>query len=138
MYLLTNPATYLKAQLEVDEVVGSRAIDVQDLGKMKYLNAVLREAARLSPTVPVMQKEINAPQAGTPVHLAGRYEVQPTDTIVLLMSQAQRDPKVWGETADDFEPERMLDENFDRMSAQYPGAWKVRRFLSALCTVLTI
>jgi cytochrome P450/NADPH-cytochrome P450 reductase len=34
------------------------------------------------------------------------------------------DPNVFGETANEFEPERMLDENFERLTKQYPDCWK--------------
>jgi cytochrome P450 / NADPH-cytochrome P450 reductase len=125
MYLLTNPHTYLKAQREVDEVIGSRAIEPSDLSKLKYLNAVLREAARLSPTVPVLQKSIQPELASQINMLAGKYQILPDDRLVVLLAKAQTDPKVWGDTAREFEPERMLDENFDAIMAQYPGSWKV-------------
>jgi len=125
-HLLKNPQTYLRAQKEVDDVIGKRSIEVKDLQNLKYLNAVLRETARLSPTVPVLQKQVNPALAHEVVTVDnGRYRIEPDDYIVLLMSKCQTDPKVWGDNAHDFEPERMLDENFDKVLAQYPGAWKV-------------
>ncbi|KAJ9614968.1 hypothetical protein H2200_001042 [Cladophialophora chaetospira] len=122
MQLLRNPDAYLKAQKEVDEVIGERGIVAGDIHKLKYLNAVLRETSRLNPTVPVLQKRA-APNTALAT-LDGRYVVEPTDHVVVLIGQAQRDPKVWGETADDFNPDRMLDENFDMVTAEYPGSWK--------------
>lgn len=44
---------------------------------------------------------------------------------MVLLSKAQKDPSVWGDDADEFKPERMLDEPFDEIMAQYPGSWKV-------------
>lgn len=127
MHLLKNPHTYLKAQKEIDDMIGSRSIEASDINKLRYLNAVLRETARLSPTVPILQKQVNPAIAHEVVTLDnGRYKVEPGDNITILISKAQRDPKVWGETADEFEPDRMMDENFDRISTQYPGCWKVR------------
>lgn len=125
MYLLSNPSAYLKAQEEVDRVIGQRSIEVKDINKLSYLSAVLRESIRLSPTVPVLQKSVNPAIANEHVLLGGKYLINPTDQLVALLSKAQRDPKVWGETAEDFKPERMLDENFDQISNQYPGSWKV-------------
>jgi cytochrome P450/NADPH-cytochrome P450 reductase len=110
----------------VDEVIGKRSIEVSDIQNLKYLNAVLRETARLSPTVPVLQKHVNPAIAHEVVTVDnGRYRIDPTDHIIVLMSKCQTDAKVWGDNAEDFEPERMLDENFDKVMAQYPGAWKV-------------
>lgn len=54
------------------------------------------------------------------------YVVTPSDRLMVLLSKAQRDPSVWGDDADEFKPERMLDESFDKVMAQYPGSWKVR------------
>lgn len=128
-YLLKNPHTYLKAQKEVDEVIGTRAIEVEDITKLKYLNAVLRETARISPTVPVVQKKVNPDIAHNIVTVdGGRYRIEADDHVVVLLGKAQRDPKVWGETAEDFDPDRMTDENFDRIMAEHPGCWKVSNY----------
>lgn len=123
-HLLKSPRAYFKAQAEVDQVVGRRAIEFADLKNLSYLNAVLRETARLTPTVPVLQKEISHDLSHQVVTLNG-YVVTPLDTLMVLLSKAQRDPTVWGGDADDFKPERMLDESFDEVMAQYPGSWKV-------------
>ncbi|KIX92788.1 uncharacterized protein Z520_11451 [Fonsecaea multimorphosa CBS 102226] len=125
MQLLKNPDTYLKAQKEVDEVIGNRSIEASDISKLKYLNAVLRETARLTPTVPVLQKQINPAIVHQIVTVDnGKYRIEANDNIVILLGKAQKDPKVWGDTAEDFDPDRMLDENFDRITAEYPGCWK--------------
>jgi cytochrome P450/NADPH-cytochrome P450 reductase len=41
-----------------------------------------------------------------------------------LLAKSQLDPAVFGETARDFIPERMLDENFDRLNKEFPNCWK--------------
>ncbi|KPI37800.1 uncharacterized protein AB675_184 [Cyphellophora attinorum] len=98
--MLRNPETYFKAQAEVDRVVGQRAIQFEDIKDLHYLNA---EASIVT--------------------LDG-YVVKPEDRIIVMLAKAQRDPKVWGDDADQFKPDRMLDENFERISAQFPGSWK--------------
>jgi cytochrome P450/NADPH-cytochrome P450 reductase len=126
MHLLKNANAYLKAQKEIDEVIGSGAIEADDLHKLKYLNAVLRETSRISPTVPALQKRTNPTTTHQILTVEnGQYMLEPTDHIIILMGKAQQDPKVWGDTAEDFNPDRMLDENFDRINAEYPGCWKV-------------
>ncbi len=128
--LLKNPHTYLKAQKEVDDVIGRRSIEASDIKNLKYINAVLRETARMTPTVPVLQKQVNPALAHEFVTIGGgRYKIEPTDNIIILMGKAQRDPKVWGETAEEFDPERMSDDNFDKISAEFPGCWKVSNAL---------
>lgn len=47
LMLLQNPTAYLKAQKEVDDVVGKETVTAKHLPKLNYLNAVLRETMRL-------------------------------------------------------------------------------------------
>jgi cytochrome P450 / NADPH-cytochrome P450 reductase len=124
MELMRHPDAYLKVQREVDDVIGSRAIEVSDIPKLSYINAVLRETARLRPTVPVLQKHANMVTARGFATLGG-YHVEPSDHIVVLLGKAQQDPLVWGEDASEFVPDRMLDENFDRITQEFPNSWKV-------------
>lgn len=51
----------------------------------------------------------------------------PNQTIIAILPAIHRDPDVWGEDADEFKPERMLDEN---LSALPKNAWKVRIYIS--------
>lgn len=50
--LLKNPESYFKAQQEVDRVVGRGRMKAEHLKELKYINAVLRETLRLTPTAP--------------------------------------------------------------------------------------
>ncbi|KAM8921100.1 cholesterol 24-hydroxylase-like [Pelodytes ibericus] len=53
MELARHPEILEKVQAEVDEVIGSkRDLDYDDLGKLQYLNQVLKETLRLYPTAP--------------------------------------------------------------------------------------
>ncbi|ORY02372.1 cytochrome P450 [Clohesyomyces aquaticus] len=118
-YLLKNPEAYHKAQQEVDDVIGKGAINVEHLSKLPYINAVLREVLRLSPTAPVIS--LHAKEDTT---LGGKYPVTKDTPIVALFSKIHRDPTVWGEDAEDFKPERMLDAEFDRVNKEFPNCWK--------------
>lgn len=131
--MLKNPETYFKAQEEVDRVIGNRAIEFNDIKNLHYLNAVLRETMRLRPTVPVMSKGVHPDRKKDVVTLNG-YVVKPDDVFVILLGKGQRDPTVWGDDADLFKPDRMLDDNFDKIMEQYPGSWKVSCFRLLLCT----
>lgn len=55
--------------------------------------------------------------------IGGKYPVKPGEQLVAFIPLSQRDPFVFGPTADDFEPERMLDENFDRIQKEFPNSW---------------
>ncbi|TVY56947.1 Bifunctional cytochrome P450/NADPH--P450 reductase [Lachnellula cervina] len=121
MYLLKNSSTYLKAQKEVDDAVGKGPINLEDLKKLKYLTACLREALRLSPTATALSKKIN-PESHQPFTFLNKtYKVESADRIFVLLGKSQRDPAVYGEDAAEFKPERMLDEDFNTLP---DGAWK--------------
>jgi cytochrome P450/NADPH-cytochrome P450 reductase len=118
-YLLKSPAAYESAQSEVDRVVGKGPINVDHLTKLPYLNAVLRESLRLQPTAPAMSVQ---PKKDTTI--GGKYEVKKGQSLVVLFPKLHRDPVVWGEDAEEFRPERMLDEEFERRNKEYPNCWK--------------
>ena len=117
--LIGHPDAYRKAQKEVDDVIGTGPITVEHVTKLPYINAVLRETLRLSATIPVISVTAKKEEV-----LGGKYRMKPGEDIALLLAKSQHDPRVFGDTAGDFVPERMLDENFDRLMKEYPDCWK--------------
>lgn len=117
-YLLKHPAAYEKAQQEVDDKIGKGPITVDHLTKLPYLNAVLRESLRLSPTAPAISV---TPREDTT--LDGKYPVKAGAPIVALFPMIHRDPLVYGEDAGEFRPERMIDEEFERRNKEFPNSW---------------
>lgn len=122
-YLLKNPSAYKKAQEEVDTVIGRRKITVEDLSKLPYINAVMRETLRLKSTAPVFAVHAHPEKnKEAPVTLGnGKYVLNENEPIAIILSKLHRDPKVYGPDADEFKPERMLDENFEKLPK---NAWK--------------
>ncbi|KAL4787174.1 cytochrome P450 [Aspergillus varians] len=117
--LLRHPETYRKAQQEVDEVVGQEVIEVSHLSKLPYINSVLRETLRLNATIPLFTVE-----AFEDTLLAGKYPVKAGETIVNLLAKSHLDPQVYGDDAQDFKPERMSDEVFNKRQTEFPNSWK--------------
>lgn len=122
-FLLKTPHAYQKAQEEVDRVIGRRKITVEDMSKLPYITAVMRETLRLKPTAPFIALHAHPDKnKEDPVTLGGgKYFLHKNEPVILMLSKMQRDPKVYGADADEFRPERMLDENFDRLPK---NAWK--------------
>lgn len=122
-YLLKTPGAYKKAQEEVDTVIGKRKIAVEDMSKLPFLTALLRETLRLKPTAPMIGIHAHPTKnKESPVTLGGgKYVLNEDEPIILMLGKMQRDPKVYGPDADEFRPERMLDENFEKLPK---NAWK--------------
>ncbi|KAJ5908057.1 Oxidoreductase FAD/NAD(P)-binding [Penicillium taxi] len=112
-----------KVQEEVDRIIGRRKITIEDLSKLPYITAVLRETLRLSPPAPVIHVGAYENKDNhEPVTLGGgKYVLHENEPIALLLGKVHRDPKIYGADADDFRPERMLDEEFEKLPK---NAWK--------------
>ncbi|KAL1848448.1 hypothetical protein Plec18170_008046 [Paecilomyces lecythidis] len=115
-YLMKTPDIMAKATQEIDEVVGDQELTVEHLSKLKYINAILRETLRLMPTAPGFTVTPYKQEV-----IGGKYEVKPGDSIDVFLAAVHRDPAVYGSDADEFCPERMFDENFQKLPA---NSWK--------------
>jgi cytochrome P450/NADPH-cytochrome P450 reductase len=118
-YLISNPGAYVIAQKEVDDVVGNAVITPAHLTRLPYVNAVLRESLRLSPTVPAI-----ALAAKEDTILGGKYHIKAKAPIIALLPAIHRDHRVYGSDADAFRPERMLDKEFNQRNQDFPNCWK--------------
>ncbi|TGO52740.1 hypothetical protein BCON_0136g00280 [Botryotinia convoluta] len=113
---------YNAAQREVDQVVGRGPVRVEHLNKFEYLNGVLRESLRLTPTAPLVSKRLVKGVSGEKATLSrGKYKIEPTDKIIVLLGAVQQDPNVYGSDANEFKPERMMGDNFKNLPS---AAWK--------------
>ncbi|KAI0075350.1 bifunctional P-450/NADPH-P450 reductase [Panus rudis PR-1116 ss-1] len=125
-YLLRSPDTMLKLREEIDTNIGDRPMKPTDLHKLPYLLAVLRETLRLAPTAPARTV---APLEDTTLK-GGKYFVQKDQAITLNIYMIHRDPAVWGDDAEEFRPERMLDGKFEALP---PNAWQPFGFGMRAC-----
>ncbi|KAL5593009.1 hypothetical protein FOBRF1_012111 [Fusarium oxysporum] len=117
--MLKNPQTYQKAQQEVDTIMGRDPITVDKLSKLRYVPAVLRETLRQCSPIPGISLE-----ASEDTLLGGKYAVKKGEPIIAVLPRAHIDPAVFGEDANEFKPERMLDDNFYRLQNEFPNCWK--------------
>lgn len=119
-HLMKNPEYMRKAQEEVDRVVGKGPVKFEHMSKLPYLEAVFRESLRLNPTAPAFTVESHESMSG-PIVLAGKYYIPPKAPIIAVLPAVARDATVFGADADEFRPERMYGENFNKLPA---NAWK--------------
>jgi len=110
--LCKYPDVAAKARAEVEEVCGEEEITYDTVNRLRYLQAVLNEALRLYPSVPLDLK------------FALKDDVWPDGTIVrrgnIVMYNIYslgRDTGIWGADAEQFRPERWLE--MDRLPDSY-------------------
>ncbi|KAJ4518381.1 hypothetical protein HRR90_009372 [Exophiala dermatitidis] len=114
--LLKNPEAYQRAQKEVDTVVGDEPVTIQHLSRLEYLNAILRETLRLHPPAPAFTVKAKQDEV-----IGGKYHVTKDMALVSFLMAIHQDPAVYGEDAQQFRPERMMNEPFSKLP---PNAWK--------------
>ncbi|KAK4493587.1 hypothetical protein PRZ48_015254 [Zasmidium cellare] len=106
-YLCKHPSAYRKVQQEIDEYYKSknlqRPITYQQTLELPFFCAVVREATRLFPSIG-FQLLRYAPED---IRVDGKTIPAGTAVGMSPMS-ANRDPKVWGDDAEDFNPSRWL------------------------------
>lgn len=113
--LLRNPDVVARARRELDAVAPGRQLTAQDLHRLEYVQAVVRESLRLSFAAPGFNIEPIPCESGAPVLLAGgKYQVAHNQAIIIVMAGVNRDASVFEDPLA-FKPERMMGEQFERL-----------------------
>nr|QBS13810.1 9,13-epoxy-labd-14-ene hydroxylase [Marrubium vulgare] len=106
--LLRHPIVMKKLQKEVREIVKNKQdITDEDLGRMSYLKAVIKETLRTHPPIPLLVPRI----ARNDVKVKG-YDVSAKTVVMINAWAIGRDPASWDEP-EKFKPERFLDSTVD-------------------------
>lgn len=122
--LLLHPEAYRKLQQEVDSVVGSGPVTADHLNQLPYVKACLRETLRLNPPSAGFSLSVPGEDGSSePILLGGKWLVKRNQPVFILTPGLHRDPTAFGDDADEFKPERMLEDNFKKLP---PGSYKVR------------
>ncbi|KAL0341603.1 UNVERIFIED_CONTAM: cytochrome [Sesamum calycinum] len=106
--LIRNPRTMKTLQNEVREVAGTKEeISEDDLEKMHYLKAVIKECLRLHSPVPLL-----IPRQSTQDTKVMGYDIAAGTQVIVNAWAIARDPSLW-ENPEEFHPERFLGTNTD-------------------------
>ncbi|KAL0341604.1 UNVERIFIED_CONTAM: cytochrome [Sesamum calycinum] len=106
--LIRNPRTMKTLQNEVREVAGMKEeISEDDLEKMHYLKAVIKESLRLHSPVPLL-----VPRESTQDTKVMGYDISAGTRVIVNAWAIARDPSLW-ENPEEFHPERFLDTSVD-------------------------
>ncbi|KAL1845569.1 hypothetical protein Plec18170_009704 [Paecilomyces lecythidis] len=103
-YILKNAQVYRELQSEIDSSGISIPVAYQDVRSLAYLDAVIREAMRMHPGVG-MPLERYAPEGG--LHAFG-YHIPEGVKVGMNPWVTSADRDVFGSDAEDFRPERWL------------------------------
>lgn len=119
-YLLaTHPQVLEKAYQEVEEVLGndlSLKPTYQQIQSLRYIPQILLETLRLYPTAPGFGVYATKDTFITPKH-----PIKKRQPIIVVASCLHRDKTVWGENANDFNPEHFTPE---AIAQRDPDAYK--------------
>lgn len=118
-YLSRDPEVLAAAHAEADAVLGPDRDAVptfEQVARFRYLRRVLDEALRLWPTAPAFGR---APHET--VTLSTGQVMRPQDWAIVLLPSVHRDPAVWGDDAERFDPDRFLPE---RSRGRMPHTYK--------------
>ncbi|XP_021890178.1 LOW QUALITY PROTEIN: cytochrome P450 71A26-like [Carica papaya] len=106
--LLRHPKVMKKLQNEVRTTAGTKSnVLEEDLGKMKYLKAVIKEVLRLHPPLPLLIHR----ESIKDVNIKG-YDIAEGTQVLINAWAIGRDPESW-EEVEEFKPERFLDSCVD-------------------------
>ncbi|XP_048007490.1 cytochrome P450 4V2-like [Leguminivora glycinivorella] len=104
--LARHPEVQNKLHHELDMIFGDsdRDLTVEDLPKLQYLEAVVKETLRLYPPVPVTAREVT-----DNVTLPSGITLVNGLSVILNIWATHHNPSFWGADAEQFRPERFLE-----------------------------
>ena len=120
-FLLNHPDVLEKAYAEVDRVLGKDIATTPtfaQINQLEYVRAILLESLRLWPTAPAIGLYPYEDET-----IGGKYHLKKKSFITLLTLMLHRDKSVWGENAEDFNPD-----NFSREAEAERPSWAYKPF----------
>lgn len=106
--LIKNPDAMKKLQNEIRETIGNKGfVNENDVPKLPYLKAVIKETLRLYPPAP-----LNLPRETLEECIVQGYTIPPKTLVLISAWAIARDPQSW-ENANEFLPERFLNSSID-------------------------
>uniref|UniRef100_A0A914XXN3 Cytochrome P450 n=1 Tax=Panagrolaimus superbus TaxID=310955 RepID=A0A914XXN3_9BILA len=110
-----NPEIQERVHREIDDVIGDSVRDLtfDDIGRLRYLEACLKETLRMYPSVPMIARQcVEDTKVGN--------HILPKGTgVVIIASMVHRDPRYW-DNPEIFNPERFLDSELKHPYAYIP------------------
>lgn len=106
--LIKDPDAMKKLQNEIRETIGNKGfVNENDVPKLPYLKAVIKETLRLYPPAPLI-----LPRETLEECVVEGYTIPPKTLVHINAWAIARDPQTW-ENANEFLPERFLNSSID-------------------------
>ncbi|CAJ0565283.1 unnamed protein product, partial [Mesorhabditis spiculigera] len=100
-YLAKNPEIQKRLQEEIEQVCPDKDISYEQIGELKLMDAVFKEALRLHPLATTAIGRV----AGNDLELGG-VKLEKGDFVQIDAYTLQTDPEIWGDDAEEFNPDR--------------------------------
>ncbi|KAH7438653.1 hypothetical protein KP509_04G024200 [Ceratopteris richardii] len=112
--LAQNPGKVMKAQEEVDNILGGRVPNLDDIKNLRYIRLIVAEALRLYPQPPLLIRRSLSPDTlpGGFMGDVNGYAIPKGVDLFISVYNLHRSPHFW-DNPDKFEPERFLREKRD-------------------------
>nr|ULR85540.1 cytochrome P450 [Spodoptera frugiperda] len=135
LLLAKYPEVQEKVYEELQEVFGDsdRPVTHEDLPRLKYLDAVIRESLRLYPPVPMITRKIEKD-----VTLPNGVTLVDGCSVIVNIWSVHRNPRYWGDDAEEFRPERFLDTPLKHPAAFVPFSYGPRSCLGYLYAMMSM
>ena len=128
--LARRPDVFDCLQTEVNALATDDQVTIESLKSLKYLRAVLNECLRLYPVVPLNSCEARQtttlPKGGG-TDVTSPVLVSADSTVVWSLYAMHRDPDLFGSDAEEFKPDRWLDDPDSGVKGLRPG-WEYLPF----------
>jgi cytochrome P450/NADPH-cytochrome P450 reductase len=114
--LLNHHAVLQKAYEEVDRVLGAdlnAKPTFSQINQLRYITQILQESLRLWPTAPAFAIYPRENEA----IIGGQYKITKDDDVAVLAPMLHRDRSIWGEDAEEFNPDRFAPEEEQKRPA---------------------
>src|SRR6184192_1248451 len=99
--VLERPDVLEKLRTEVRDAAGDGPLELRHVAELEYLDATIKETARLTPILPIVARRLEEPTS------IGGHELPAGAVAVPCIYLAHHRPDVWPD-AERFEPERFL------------------------------
>ncbi|XP_055679589.1 probable cytochrome P450 313b1 [Lutzomyia longipalpis] len=85
-------------------------VEYEDLNKCEFLDRFIKETLRLFPSLPLIVRSV---EKATKI---GQYTIPAGTQLIIPLIFLHREKSFWGPTADDFDPDRFLPENIEKVN----------------------